>query len=64
MLKYTYGMRLRPFAPMCQPMDGLTNWLESNDEIYHNILVYNRKLTPEELFAYELDFITAEKTCD
>ena len=63
-MKYIYGMPERPFAPMCQPMDGLTNWLESNDERYHNILVYNRKLTPEELYAYELDFITAEKTCD
>ena len=63
-MKYTYGMRLRPFAPMCQPMDGLTDWEETNDERYPKILTYNRELTPEELFAYELDFIAAEKTCD
>lgn len=60
-MKYIYGMPERPFAPMCQPMDGLVNWLESNDERYHNILVYNRKLTPKEIFDYELEFITAEK---
>lgn len=55
---YLYGMRLRGFSPMCQPMDGLIkrkdDWCRGR---YHDILVYDRKLTDKELEDYELDFI-------
>ena len=55
---YLYGMRLRGFSPMCQPMDGLIHrkddWCRGR---YHDILVYDRKLTDKELEEYELDFI-------
>lgn len=54
MAEYKYGMRLRGFAPMCQPMNGLVEALEGNGR-YHNILLYNRKLTADELRDYELD---------
>lgn len=55
---YLYGMRLRGFSPMCQPTDGLIqrkdDWCRGR---YHDILVYDRKLTDKELEDYELDFI-------
>lgn len=57
-MNYIYGMRLRGFAPLCQPKDGFVERRNSNK--YHDILVYNRKLTNDELRAYELDFICAE----
>ena len=54
-MTYTYGMRLRGFAPGCQPLEGL---IETNDDPqgkYHTILKYNRQLTDEEISQYELD---------
>lgn len=54
---YIYGMRLRGFSPGCQPLDG---FLEREDDPlneYHDVLVYSRRLTPEECAEYELDFI-------
>ena len=50
-------MRLRGFSPGCQPKDGL---VERQDDVtgkYHDILVYDRELTEDELKNYELDFI-------
>ena len=60
-MNYIYGMRLRGFAPLCQPKDGFVERRDSNK--YHDILVYNRRLTEEELRAYELDYI-GEETSD
>ena len=57
-MTYTYGMRLRGFAPGAQPLDGL---IETNDDPqgnYHTILKYNRELSPEEISQYELDDLT------
>lgn len=56
---YKYGMRLRGFSPGCQPMDGLDAVMEGNEK-YHNILIYNRELTDEEIRDYELDRIPEE----
>lgn len=56
-MMFLYGMRLRGFSPGCQPKDG---FVERQDDVtgkYHDILVYNRELTTEELKNYELDFI-------
>ena len=56
-MMFLYGMRLRGFSPGCQPKGGL---VERQDDVtgrYHDILVYNRELTTEELKNYELDFI-------
>lgn len=60
MAEYKYGMRLRGFAPGCQPMDGLVEAQEGrcmgdSRMRYHNILLYNRKLTEDEIRDYELD---------
>ena len=52
---YKYGMRLRGFAPMCQPMEGFVEQQDDPDRIYHDILIYSRPLTKKELEEYELD---------
>lgn len=58
---YKYGMRLRGFSPGAQPRDGLLYAEDGSDKVniygrlYHNILVYGRRLTDKELIDYELD---------
>lgn len=59
-MRYYYGMRLRGYAPMCQPKDGLVDVLpetECGGRYYHNVLCYKRMLTDEELSDYELDYL-------
>ena len=58
---YKYGMRLRGFAPMCQPMNGLVSADANGDSRYHSYLYYGRKLNDDEVRNYELDFIGEEK---
>ena len=53
--EYRYGMRLRGFSPMCQPMNGLLRREDDTTGKYHDILVYSRELTEKELRDYELD---------
>lgn len=57
---YYYGMRLRGFAPMCQPKKGLIERLPDYTDKYWDILTYDRKLTDKELQDYELDFLQEE----
>ena len=55
---HSYGMRLRGFAPGCQPKEGFL--LAADDNAfgkYHDLLVYNRKLTDKEVDDYELDYL-------
>ena len=59
-MKYIYGMRLRGFAPLCQPKDGFVERRDNVGMKYHDLIVYNRQLTVEELRAYELDFVGTE----
>ena len=59
-MRYIYGMRLRGFAPMCQPMDGFVERLDSEQTRYHDFLVYDRPLTEKEIQNYVLDFIMEE----
>lgn len=56
MKEYVYGMRLRGFSPGCQPMEGLKERRDGGTQ-YHDLLVYNRKLTDKEISDYELDYI-------
>jgi hypothetical protein len=58
---YVYGMRLRGFAPACQPMLGLVERRDSTDEKYYDLLVYNMPLSEKEIEAYELDYIGLDK---
>lgn len=54
---YIYGMRLRGFAPGCQPMAGLVEWRDTDGVKYYSILTYNRELTDAELDDYDLDLL-------
>lgn len=54
-MMYKYGMRLRGFSLGCQPMNGLVTRLNSTE--YWDELVYNRKLTDEEVRCYDLEYI-------
>ena len=54
---YKYGMRLRGFSIGCQPMNGFCERQDDPDGRYHDILIYERKLTDAELHDYELDYI-------
>lgn len=54
-MMHKYGMRLRGYSPGCQPMDGLLFVMD--DKRYWNILIYNRKLTDQEVSDYELDYL-------
>lgn len=55
-MTYRYGMRLRGYAPMCQPK-GVIRREDDATGRYHDILVYDRELTDKELRDYELDAI-------
>lgn len=57
MARYEYGMRLRGFAPMCQPKNGLLERADDDTGRYYDKLIYDRKLTDKEIADYELDFI-------
>ena len=63
MSNYRYGMRLRGFSPGAQPREGLLYAEDGSDKVstygrmYHNILVYRRRLTEQELRDYELDYL-------
>ena len=56
---YKYGMRLRGFSIGCQPMNGLLRREDDKTGKYHDILVYDRRLTERELEKFELDEIKA-----
>lgn len=58
-MRYLYGMRLRGYSPGCQPKNVLMR-LEDVDGNYHDLLVYDRKLTAEEIRDYELDELSPE----
>lgn len=61
---FMYGMRNRPFSIGTFPKEGFDRVvpedLLSDPDLsgrYHDVLVYNRKLSDEELYEYELDYI-------
>jgi len=56
-MMHKYGMRLRGYSPSCQPMDGLLFVRDDPDHKYHDVLIYNRKLTDQEVSDYELDYL-------
>ena len=54
-MKYTYDMRLRGFSIGCQPMDGFVERQDDTTGRFYDLLVYDRKLTDEEIENYELE---------
>lgn len=58
-VRYIYGMRLRPFAPGCQPK-GYIEVRDGTDR-YWNILVYAHKLPLKDELHYDLDYIGTEE---
>ena len=54
---YKYGMRLRGFSIGCQPMKGLLYITDDPTGRYHDLLIYDRKLSDKELNDYELDYL-------
>lgn len=63
-MKYIYGMRARGFSLGTFPKYGFYELVEDRKGLdlestrdYHDYLIYDRKLTDEEVYQYELDFI-------
>lgn len=57
-MEYKYGMRhARGFGIGCQPMEGLLRREDSETKDYYDVIVYNRKLTDEEIQHYSLEEI-------
>lgn len=55
--EYRYGMRLRGFSIGCQPKEGFIRREDDKSGYYHDVIVYDRKLTEQEISDYELDDI-------
>ena len=54
--EYRYGMRLRGFAPGCQP-EGFIRREDDSDNKYLDIIVYERMLSEYEMNHYSLDIL-------
>ena len=52
---WVYGMKMRGFSIGCQPKEGFVKIMDCKSNKYYDIIVYNRRLTKEEIYQYELD---------
>ena len=52
--EYKYGMRLRGYSPGAQPK-GVLRREDDTSGKYHDIIVYDRQLSADEIASYELD---------
>lgn len=66
MNRYLYAMTQRPAAPGAMPHDGLREVLEGTQQLaellgrrVYNVLVYDRRLTAQEMLNYELTRISS-----
>ena len=57
LIKFWYGMKSRGYSIGCQPKDGLIEVKDDPEGEYHNILVYDRRLTDKEIADYERAFV-------
>ena len=58
-MNYRYKMTQRPFSMGCQPKSGLVKVVNAPEGTgrslgYYSILTYDRQLTEDELYRYEL----------
>lgn len=54
--EFFYGMRLRGYSPGAQPK-GVTRREDDTTGKYHDIIVYDRRLSADEIRDYELEEI-------
>lgn len=54
--EFYYGMRLRGYSPGCQPK-GVLRREDDTTGRYHDIIVYDRQLSADEIRDYELEEI-------
>ena len=57
---YWYGMKLRGYSIGCQPMNGLVSVRDVIGDVYYNVLIYERKLTNQEVYQYDLEYLGEE----
>lgn len=60
-MKYTYGMKLRGFSIGCQPNKGFVERKDDTSGKYHDLIVYDRELSEEELNRYSLELVEGER---
>ena len=60
-MKYIYGMRLRGFAPGCQPKENFVERRDDPSGRYWDLIVYSVPLMHKEQRFYDLDFIKTEE---
>lgn len=54
--EFYYGMRLRGYSPGCQPK-GVLRREDDTTGKYHDIIVYDRQLSADDIRDYELEEI-------
>lgn len=54
---HVYGMWFRGFSLGCQPMLGFVERRDDPVGMYYDLVVYDRKLSDDEVYAYELTYI-------
>lgn len=54
---HMYGMKYRGFSIGCQPMGGFIERIDDPKGRFHDIIVYDRMLTGDEVARYELIYI-------
>lgn len=54
-MEFKYGMRLRGFSIGCQPKEGFIRREDDDSGKYHDLIIYGRPLTVEEVRNYDLD---------
>ena len=52
---FAYGMRLRGYSIGAQPKDGFLERIDDHTGKYHDIIIYSRRLSDDEVSQYELD---------
>ena len=60
-MSYYYGMRLRGYAPGCQPMDGLVKRIDDKTNVFYDILEYDRELAEDEADLYSFTPLVKEE---
>jgi hypothetical protein len=60
MNEYRYGMRIRGCSIGCQPKEGFYERQDDTTGKYHDIIVYTRELTTDEVRHYSLDYLGEE----